>query len=62
MTINDFRSIEFGICTIIEGEPSIFRVPIDDSVRESLVEMYDTFYEAYLNIEGDADDFQPSEK
>ena len=62
MEINDFRSIEFGICSIVDGQEIIARIPIDDSVRQSLVEMHNTFYDTYFGIEGDADRFQPSEK
>lgn len=62
MAIEDFRSIEFGIC--IEGNEGeeFYRIPIDDSVRESLSDMYDAFYESYDSVEGEAEEFQASEK
>jgi len=41
MPIEDFRNIEFGICTIIEGQQAIVRIPIDDSVRAMLYEMHE---------------------
>jgi len=62
MPIEDFLHIEFGICSIIDGQESIFRIPIDNSVRVTLYEMHETFYEAFLGIEGEAELFQPSEK
>lgn len=62
MPIEDFRNIEFGICTIIEGQHAIVRIPIDDSVRTMLFDMHDEFYKVYFGIEGDPEQFQPSEK
>lgn len=62
MTFEDFRSIEFGICSIIDGQEIIARIPIDDSVRNSLVEMHNTFYDTYLAMEGDPEIFEASEK
>lgn len=62
MTIEDFRSIEFGICTVVGGEEIFARIPIDNSVRQSLVEMHNTFYETYFGIEEDPEQFSASEK
>lgn len=62
MQIEDFRNIEFGICTIIEGQQAIVRIPIDDSVRTMLYDMHEEFYNAYFGIEGDPEQYQPSEK
>jgi len=62
MTIEDFRNIEFGICTIISGQQATVRIPIDNSVRNIVYEMYEEFYNTYLGIEGDAEQYQPSEK
>jgi hypothetical protein len=62
MPIEDFRNIEFGICTVIDGQQVVVRIPIDNSVRESLYDMHETFYETYFGIEGEPDQFQPSEK
>ncbi len=62
MPIEDFRNIEFGICTIIEGQQAIVRIPIDDSVRTMLYEMHEAFYNSYFGIEGDPEQYQPSEK
>lgn len=62
MPIEDFRNIEFGICTIIEGQQAIVRIPIDDSVRTMLYEMHEEFYNTYSGIVGDPEQYQPSEK
>lgn len=62
MPIEDFRNIEFGICTIIEGQQAIVRIPIDDSVRTMLYDMHEEFYNAYFGIEVDPEQYQPSEK
>lgn len=62
MKIEDFIKIEFGICTIIDGQQTVIRIPIDDTVRTALYEMHENFYETYSGIEGDAELFQPSEK
>lgn len=62
MPIEDFRNIEFGICTIIEGNQAIVRIPIDDSVRGVLYDMHEEFYNSYFAIEGDPEQYQPSEK
>lgn len=62
MPIEDFRNIEFGICTIIEGQQAIVRIPIDDSVRTMLYDMHEEFYNAYFGIEADPEQYQPSEK
>lgn len=62
MPIEDFRNIEFGICTIIEGQPAIFRIPIDNSVRVMLFDMHEEFYKSYFRIEEEPELYQPSEK
>ena len=62
MPIEDFRNIEFGICTIIEGQQAIVRIPIDDSVRAMLYEMQYEFYNTYFAIEGEPEQYQASEK
>jgi len=62
MAIEDYRNIEFGICTIIEGQQTVVRIPIDNSVRSTLFEMHENFYQSYFGIEGDPEVFQPSEK
>lgn len=62
MPIEDFRNIEFGICTIIDGQHTIVRIPIDDSVRTMLYDMHEEFYSTYLGIEGEPEQYQPSEK
>lgn len=62
MAIEEFINIEFGICTIIEGQQEFVRIPIDDSVRAILYEMHSEFYNAYLRIEGEPEQYQPSEK
>lgn len=62
MPIEDFRNIEFGICTIIEAQQAIVRIPIDDSVRNIVYEMHKEFHNTYLGIEGNAEQYQPSEK
>ena len=62
MAIENFRNIEFGLCTIIDGQQTVVRIPIDNSVRTTLYEMHENFYESYFNIEGDPELFQPSEK
>lgn len=62
MAFNDFQGIEFGICVNGDEGEELLRIPIDDSVRESLSEMYDSFYEAYGSTNEAPDVFQPSEK
>lgn len=62
MPIEDFRNIEFGICTIIERQQAIIRIPIDDSVRAMLYEMHEEFYKTYFAIEGEPELYQASEK
>jgi hypothetical protein len=62
MPFEDFRSIEFGICSIIDGQEIIALIPIDDSVRQSLYEMHETFYNTYLAIDGNPLLFEASEK
>jgi len=51
-----------SVFTIIDGDQIICRIPIDDSVRESLVQMHNTFYETFLGIENEPILFEPSEK
>ncbi|TBV26915.1 hypothetical protein DMZ43_07585 [Meridianimaribacter sp. CL38] len=62
MVIEDFRNIEFGICTIIGGQQTVLRIPIDNSVRTTLYDMHESFYKAYFGIEEEPELFQPSEK
>ena len=62
MPIEDFRNIEFGICTIIEKQQAIVRIPIDDSVRTMLYEMHEEFYNTYFAIEGESEQYQASAK
>lgn len=62
MAIEDYRNIEFGICTIIDGQQTVVRIPIDNSVRSTLFEMHENFYQLYFGIEGDPEVFQASEK
>jgi hypothetical protein len=62
MTINDFRQITFGVCFRIEEEIVHHRIPIDDTVRVSLVDMRNDFCTLYDGIEGDPEQFSPSEK
>lgn len=62
MTRHDFKSIEFGVCIVDQGEKRLFRIPIDNSVRDVLVEMYDEFYEEYNRQENPPAVFEPSEK
>ena len=62
MAIEDYKNIEFGICTIIDGQQTVVRIPIDNSVRSTLFEMHENFYQSYFGIEGDPEVFQPSEK
>jgi hypothetical protein len=62
MPIEDYRNIEFGICTIIEGEQTVVRIPIDDSVRQFLYDMHEEFYNTYFGIEGEPEQYQASEK
>src|SRR5947207_1037348 len=62
MAIDDFQSIEFGVCISGENNEEYYRIPIDNSVRESLSEMYDSFYEGYNADDADPEIFQPSEK
>ncbi len=62
MPIEDYRNIEFGICAIIEGEQSIVRIPIDDSVRQFLYDMHEEFYNTYFAIDGEPELYEASEK
>ncbi len=62
MQIGDYRDIEFGICTNIKGEQKVVRIPIDNSVRQFLYEMYEEFYNTYFGIDGEPQQYQTSEK
>ena len=62
MPIEDFENIEFGICQFINGMSIYHRIPIERNVKIALSEMYDTFYTTYLGIDGDVQEFSPSEK
>lgn len=62
MTINDFHQISFGVCFQVDGEIFHYRIPIDDSVREALVEMRNDFTSVYDGISEDVEDFSPTEK
>ncbi len=62
MTLNDFQNIEFGLAISIEGEDSFVRIPVDNTVKNSLIEMRDEFYCQYNNSEQEPDNFLPSEK
>lgn len=61
MALSDFQSIEFGLCVNTTDGEQLYRIPVDDSVRKTLSEMYDEFYWAYKREENIAT-FQPSEK
>lgn len=62
MTINDFRNIEFGACFQISGETFHYKIPVDNTVKEALVEMRNSFFESYDSISGEPDEFSVSEK
>ena len=62
MPIEDYRNIEFGICTIIDNDQSFVRIPIDDSVRKFLYDMHEQFYDSYFGLEGEPEQYQASEK
>lgn len=62
MVIENFQNIEFGICCIVDGEETIRRVPINDSVKEALNEMRDVFYSIYSKDDSNAELFQASER
>ncbi|MGN6214864.1 Kiwa anti-phage protein KwaB-like domain-containing protein [Parafilimonas sp.] len=62
MTINDFQSITFGVCFRIDNQIYHYLIPIDNTVREALVEMRNTFTELYDNINAEIENFSPTEK
>lgn len=62
MTIDDFKSITFGVCFRVNEQPVHYRIPIDNSVREALVSMRNTFSEIYDRIDADVETFYPTEK
>lgn len=53
MTINHFRQIEFGACFQVDGETFHYKIPVDNTVKEALVEMRNQFFNAYDAISGD---------
>jgi hypothetical protein len=62
MNLNDFQNVEFGLSISIDGEDSYVRIPVDNTVKNSLIEMRDEFYRQYDNDEEEPDNFLPSEK
>jgi len=62
MTINDFRNVEFGVCFRVDDEVCHYKIPVDSSVKEALVEMRNTFTDLYDAIDGDVCEFEVSEK
>lgn len=62
MTIDDFRLVTFGICIRLDNEIYHCLVPIDNSVREALVEMRNTFISLYEGIEAEIEEFSPTQK
>jgi Domain of unknown function (DUF4868) len=60
--LEDLITIEFGICSLINQEHIINLIPIDQSVRDSLLMMHVEFYNAYFKIADDPRLFEPSEK
>ena len=61
MKKNDFQNIEFGLALFIDNEEQFVRIPVDVSVKDSLVEMRTEFYNQFNNGE-EPDNFYPSEK
>jgi hypothetical protein len=59
---NNYRQVEFGVCSVVNNIETFYRVPIDNSVRETLIEMLEEFYATHNSILDEADQFQPSEK
>lgn len=62
MTINDFQLITFGVCFRIDNEVYHYLIPIDNTVREALVEMRNTFSDLYDGINAEIEVFSPTEK
>jgi len=62
MSLNDFQNIEFGLALFIDNEERHIRIPVDNTVKESLVEMRTEFYNQYDNGEEEPENFLPSEK
>ncbi|HLO46008.1 MAG TPA: Kiwa anti-phage protein KwaB-like domain-containing protein [Leadbetterella sp.] len=62
MTIDDFSNIEFGISFYGNGESVQRKIPINKDVKDSLLEMLETFFETYERLEGAEEEFSPSEK
>jgi hypothetical protein len=60
--LDDLITIEFGICSLINQEHIINLIPIDQSVRDSLLMMHVEFYNTYFRIADDPRLFEPSEK
>ncbi|MCX8514414.1 MAG: DUF4868 domain-containing protein [Burkholderiales bacterium] len=58
----EFSNVEFGICANNNRESIVCRIPIDNSVKIVLKEMYTSFYESYQAIDGEVRNFEPSEK
>lgn len=61
MNLNDFQNVEFGLAISIDGEDNFFRIPVDNTVKSSLIEMRDEFYRLFDNGD-EPDNFLPSEK
>src|SRR5690554_1676408 len=62
MTLDDFRNIEFGLALFIDNEESFIRVPVDNTVKEALIEMRTEFYNQFDNGGEQPENFLPSEK
>lgn len=62
MSLDDFQNIEFGIALFMDNEESFIRIPVDNTVKESLVDMRKEFYSQYDNGEEEPETFLPSEK
>ena len=62
MTTSDFRLITFGVCFRIDNQVYHYLIPIDDTVRDALVEMRNNFLEIYDGIAADVEEFSPAEK
>src|SRR5690554_4759109 len=62
MSLNDFQNIEFGLALFIDNEESYIRIPVDNTVKESLVDMRKEFYTQYDTGEEEPEIFLPSEK
>lgn len=61
MELSDFRNVEFGLAFILDNEQIVFKVPVDRTVKTSLVEMRDQFYNQY-GFDENPEQFSPSEK